>query len=263
MNIKIASLVIKIKLLYKIKNVENYVTNLKEEYKIISYNDFNLNLVNPKIENDYFSLYSFTDYNVLKINEGGYIKLESKNVYLYPTSAKNEYLLCQYAIDYLIQKYANGLTFHSSIIDYNGIGIAYTAKSGTGKSTQRMLFEKYYDVKCVNDDKNIIVLENDELFVYSSPWSGKHNVNNNIRTKLKYILFIYQNDVPKLDEIDEINAFKLLLSQVGLAFDYSKDSWNRIIDKMLSLRLYRFGTTVSKDSIDIIKKKVDEDNANK
>ncbi len=263
MKISIANLNINIELLYDLPNIENYKTNRETDFSIISLkDDFNYELNNLISSNNYYNLYEINNLRVMKNNSGGYVVFNEKDIKLYPTSKENEYLLCQYAINHLIVKYADGILFHSSIINYNGIGIAFTAKSGTGKSTQRRLWEKYTNAICINDDKNIITINENKVIAWPSPWSGKHHKDNNIPTELKYIIFINQAKENKLEEISPIKAFKLLLHQIGLPYFDAKKSWNMGVDRLLNLKLYSLGCTISEEAVNILKKEVDK-NANK
>lgn len=262
MKINIANLGINIELLYDLPNIENYKTNSETKFNIISLKeDFNYELNNLISSNDYYDLYETNHLRIMKVKSGGYVVFNDKDIKLYPTSKENEYLLCQYALNDLIVKYAHGILFHSSIINYNGIGIAFTAPSGTGKSTQRRLWEKYTNAICINDDKNLITVDDGKVIAWPSPWSGKHHKDNNIPTELKYIVFISQAKENKLEEISSIKAFKLLLHQVGLPYLDAKETWNRGVDALLNLKLYSLSCTISEEAVNILKKEVDK-NAN-
>lgn len=86
--------------------------------------------------------------------------------------ALNNALMMQYA--FCTVPYST-LEMHASVIAHNGRAYLFTARSGTGKSTQsRMWLESVEGAKLLNDDNPIVrVLENGEVRVYGSPWSGK------------------------------------------------------------------------------------------
>ena len=175
----------------------------------------------------------------------------------------DEYLLCQYAINYLIDKYTNSIFFHSSSIKYNNLGIIFSAKSGTGKSTHRRLWEKYGMAICINDDKNIITLEDNTLYITPNPWCGKHMVQNNIKCPLNAIVFLFQSKTNVIVEITKTKAFKLLLGQIMTPNTTNMDKWNKIIDKMLELPIYYYGCNMEEDAYEIIKERIMKDYANK
>lgn len=72
-----------------------------------------------------------------------------------------------------------GVILHSSVIKWNGKGIAFTAPPGTGKSTHTRLWENYFGASVLNDDTPAIRLTDRGVTVYGTPWSGSGtNVND-------------------------------------------------------------------------------------
>ena len=65
--------------------------------------------------------------------------------------------------------------FHGSAICLDGEAYIFTAESGTGKSTHSQLWIKNIEgCSLLNDDNPILrVMENGEIRVFGSPWSGK------------------------------------------------------------------------------------------
>lgn len=195
-----------------------------------------------------------------------YIIYDNNNVIIYNDKNNkfvDEYLLTQYTINYLVDKYTNSIFFHSSSIKYNNLGIIFSAKSGTGKSTHRRLWEKYGNAICINDDKNIITLNNDKLYISPNPWCGKHMVQKNIKNELNAIVFLYQLKDNKVERISKIKGFKLLLGQIMIPDDTNKDKWNKIIDKMLELPIYYYGCNMEEDAFNTLKERILLDYANK
>lgn len=82
---------------------------------------------------------------------------------------------------------------HASAIQYAQEAILFSAPSGTGKSTQARLWKTVYpQVEAINDDKPLLKVENGQVYVYGSPWSGKDLVNQNTKIPLKAIVFLRQ-----------------------------------------------------------------------
>lgn len=52
-----------------------------------------------------------------------------------------------------------GLVVHSSAIYYSGIGVAFSAPSGTGKSTHANLWNMFYHAQILNDDAPVSIKE--------------------------------------------------------------------------------------------------------
>lgn len=260
---------ININLIYEIKNLNKYKSSGLYEYEIISTKDiYTLDELIPFKINENKKLYKKDNIIIQEqLDSGnviGYIEYIDKlvKIYLLKDDANTEYLLSQYAIDYLICKYFGGILFHSSIVIKDDICVAFTAPSGTGKSTMRRKWCQNGAI-CINDDKNALILENDNLVVYPTPWSGKHHLDNNIFHKLDAIVFLSQARNNEFYEIKLADAFKKILQQIDLAYDYNKDLWNRIVDKMLELKLYSYGCNLKMEAFDKLYERIVNDYANK
>ena len=103
----------------------------------------------------------------------------------------------------------NGFLLHSACFDVDGVGVAFAAHSGTGKTTHMMLWQQLLGdrMTVVNGDKPIvrffdepdgssvgddahIVPQDPSVFAYGTPWNGKEHLGCNMRTPLKHLCFI-------------------------------------------------------------------------
>jgi len=275
MVIKICDLKININLIYEkdFKSINDYIIDSKEYDCSINstFNDFNIELNNIYMETKFFDKY-ITRNKIIQHQKRldgkyyAYIVYDNKNITIYndkDNTFYDEYLLSQYAINYLIDKYTNSIFFHSSSIKYNDLGIIFSAKSGTGKSTHRRLWTKLSNAICINDDKNIISLEDDILYINPNPWCGKHMVENNIKQELSALVFLYQSKENKVERLSKIKAFKLLLGQIMVPDDSNIDKWNKIIDRMLELPIYYYGCNMTDDAFYTLEERIIKDYANK
>jgi len=114
----------------------------------------------------------------------------------------------QKAINF-IMIFFNGFEVHSSSIVYNGSGIAFSAKSGTGKSTHTALWLKNYPgTKILNDDTPIIRFVNGEWRIYGTPWAGTSGINTNLSVPLKALVFLERNEVNIVRDCSAPEAIK-------------------------------------------------------
>ncbi len=105
----------------------------------------------------------------------------------------------------------HGILIHASAVEWNGIGLVFSAPSGTGKSTHTKLWETYFGARVINDDAPALKLENNKILVYGTPWSGTHEKHLNAKAPLAAIVVLEQNpknEIRKLT-ISEITAHLL------------------------------------------------------
>ena len=113
------------------------------------------------------------------------------------------------------------MILHSSFIIHNNESILFTAPSGTGKSTQASLWEKYKGAEIINGDRSAIGTRNGEYFAYGLPFCGSSNICKNKEAPLKAIVVLKQAKENSVRRLSKIEAFKILLGQVAI------NRWNK------------------------------------
>ena len=108
------------------------------------------------------------------------------------------------------------LLFHASGVAIDGNGYAFTAPSGTGKSTHSALLKKLLGDRLtyVNDDKPYLFVRDDGIYMTGSPWEGKHRLGNAITVPLKGICFLSQEKENRIRRMDPFDAYTSLLRQI-------------------------------------------------
>lgn len=109
----------------------------------------------------------------------------------------------------------NGVLLHAAAIKYKGIGLAFSADSGTGKSTHAALWKTLYpnDVTIINDDKPAIRKIDGHLYIYGTPWSGKADINENESAELAAVFFIKRSQNNFIYEITAKDAASRFFKQ--------------------------------------------------
>lgn len=115
----------------------------------------------------------------------------------------------------------DAIFFHASLIDVNGVGVAFAALSGTGKTTQTLLWKKLLGDKMqiINGDKPIIRFLEDIPYGYGTPWNGKEHLGTTGKTPLKHICFIERNDKNLCEQITPERALERIFSQIFIPKD--------------------------------------------
>ncbi len=142
----------------------------------------------------------------------------------------------------------NGFLLHASAIAYEQRAYLFTANCGVGKSTHAQLWASCFGpdkVQFINDDKPAIRLMDRRFWVYGTPFSGKTDLNSNIRVPLHAICLLEQADHNWIRPADHQEAFAFILQQT---IQPRKVEWMdrllELLDCLLrTIPIYRLGCT--------------------
>ncbi len=113
---------------------------------------------------------------------------------------------------------SDAFLFHSAVFDVDGIGVAFAARSGTGKTTHLLRWKSLLGdrLTIINGDKPFVrFFENQEFpFAYGTPWNGKEHLGTEGKTPLKHICFIERGGENKAERMEKGEAADLLFAQV-------------------------------------------------
>lgn len=272
MNCLIAKTNFEFKLISNLMNsqLEKYVAEEVKDNRITIESKVVNNFVLPNKEADITSKFYKIYYEDNKIIQAQY---ENDNLYAVLTYQENycliemlpgdigrkEYLLTEYAGVYYILKEQEAILIHSSSFAYKNKGVLVIAKSGTGKSTHVRLWKEYENVIQINDDKNIIILENNKLMIYGNPWSGKSFIDQNISKELTDLVFIYQNKENVIRSVSKKEQMLLLLPQItNSSFMYDKNKWNKLTNQLLLINGKYLGCNISQGAVETLKKALED-----
>ena len=114
----------------------------------------------------------------------------------------------------------NAIFLHSALIDFDGVGVAFAAPSGTGKTTHMRLWQQLFGdrVVVVNGDKPTVRFFEDIKFPvgYGTPWNGKEMLGINGKTNIKHFCFIERSEKNSCEKVDPSQVLDLFFKQVIL-----------------------------------------------
>ncbi len=149
--------------------------------------------------------------------------------------ALNNALMLQYAFRTAGMR---TLEMHASVIAYDGRAYLFLAKSGTGKSTHsRMWLENIEGSHLLNDDNPIVrVLDDGQVRVYGSPWSGKTPCYVNENYPVGAMVQIKRAKEDRAVRLDVVHSYALVYSSSsGIKFESSMgDALSDTIEKVVS-----------------------------
>ena len=132
----------------------------------------------------------------------------------YPQFGVNNALMVMYALATANKRTA---LFHSSVVSYQGRAYMFLGQSGTGKSTHSSLWLKYIEgTALVNDDNPVVrVLDNGEVWVYGSPWSGKTPCYRNVSYPVGAIVKLSQAPYNEIQQLKGVKAYAAVVPSIS------------------------------------------------
>lgn len=103
---------------------------------------------------------------------------------------------------------------HASYIQWEETGIAFTAPSGTGKSTQAGLWERYAGAETVNGDRMVFGLREGRMCGFGLPIAGSSKVFLNRTLPLRAVVLLEQGPENVVRRAGTREALAFLLRQV-------------------------------------------------
>lgn len=167
-----------------------------------------------------------------------------------------EYLYTGFAFsDRLVE--LGGAVLHGSAIAYENQGIVFSANSGTGKSTHTRLWKECFgnQVKVVNDDKPAIRFYNEVPYIFGTPWSGKSDLNDNVRVQLGSIVFIKRAETNWIEKLNTRDSIFNLMSQISRPYYDEKIGLKTmgIIEQLVkTIPVYRLHCNTSPAAVNVV-----------
>ncbi|MDR0397082.1 MAG: hypothetical protein LBH66_07250 [Oscillospiraceae bacterium] len=108
------------------------------------------------------------------------------------------------------------IMLHCSLIATERGGIAFTAPSQTGKSTQANLWRDHRGARIINGDRAILRAHPDGIYAYGSPWAGSSEIYENERVKLSALVALAQSPVNTVRPLKHTEALQYILAGTSL-----------------------------------------------
>ncbi len=144
---------------------------------------------------------------------------------------------------------------HSAALAVDGKGFVFTGPCGAGKSTHATLWRKYFGDKVIsiNDDKPAVRFFDGVPYICGTPFSGKHDINTNVKVPLCGISILSQSPENSIERINASKAMMVIMEQT-LRPETAKEMTDLFVmlDKLLTqVPVYSFGCNISKEAVEL------------
>lgn len=133
--------------------------------------------------------------------------------------------------------FKQGIVIHSAAIEWNGRGIMFSAPSGTGKSTQAMLWGRYKGARILNEDRPAVriaegqELAHEKVYVHGTLWNGSSKKYKNHKVPLAAIVLLEQAEVNQIVRLNCREGISRLMPRCFLPY-HDKELMNRAMDNL-------------------------------
>ena len=149
----------------------------------------------------------------------------------------------------------SALILHSSYIRYQDRAILFSAPSGTGKSTQAGLWERYRGVRQINGDRSLLRQIDGVWHACGWPVCGSSEICHNEDTPIRAIVMLSQSDGNEIRRLSPMHAFSQLYSQITVN-RWSRSFQTRAMDLIEELirdvPVYHLACTISREAVDCL-----------
>lgn len=146
-----------------------------------------------------------------------------------------------------------GILLHSSCVVVDDRAYAFSADSGTGKSTHTQLWLKHFGDRAymLNDDKPAIRLIDGEVYACGTPFSGKYDYSTPKVVKLAGICFLERSENNWIKKADTSKAVFNIFSQTVRKLNADRmNNLFDVIEKIFAqVPLYELGCNMNDDAV--------------
>jgi len=144
---------------------------------------------------------------------------------------------------------------HAAVVRLDGEAYAFSAPSGTGKSTHVSLWKDHFGERAeiINGDKPVLRFVDGKLRVYGTPWCGKEGYNKNSDAPLSAICFLEQGKTNIINKLDAAEAVLRVFKQILLPrSEKDADLLFPLLDKMLTtVPCFKLSCNISDEAVTV------------
>lgn len=148
----------------------------------------------------------------------------------------------------------DGILLHSSCIVVDGVAYAFSADSGTGKSTHTQLWLKRFGDRAfmLNDDKPAVRIIDGKVYACGTPWSGKYDYSTPVVAPLAGICFLERSEENWIKPAETSKALFNVFSQTVRRL--GEKGMNKLMDNLSvifeKVPIYQLGCNMNDDAVD-------------
>ena len=144
------------------------------------------------------------------------------------------------------------LILHCAYVEYQGKAILFSAPSGTGKSTQAGLWEKYRESSTVNGDRALLRKADGTWMACGWPVCGSSEICKLGDTAIHAIVMLRQGKRNSVMRLSPIEAFRQLYPQVTVnqwSSEFVQAAMNGIEDLIMQIPVWQLTCDMTEEAV--------------
>lgn len=151
------------------------------------------------------------------------------------------------------------LLLHASAVCCKEKAIAFVAASGTGKTTQAELWERYAEADILNGDKVFLKKEDGGIIAWGSPWNGSSSYAKNEGAKLAAIIVLEQAEENRIRKLSGMEVLEKVVPHVFFP-NWDRECEEKVfefLDEVLgSTDVYLLSCRPDEDAVRLVEKEI-------
>lgn len=128
----------------------------------------------------------------------------------------------------------DALLLHSALVRWNDRAVLFTAPSGTGKSTQANLWERYENADVLNGDRAALRHHGNIWLACGLPYAGSSGIYRNESAPIAAIVYLRQAPQNRISRITSTEAMRLIYPELTI-HRWDAGFVNKAVDLFLDL----------------------------
>lgn len=109
--------------------------------------------------------------------------------------------------------YEGIVSLHAACVELDGFAVAFTGKSGLGKSTRARAWVEGLGAQFISGDRPAVRLEKDGSVACGVPWDGKEQIFRDVERPLRCILEVRRSPANYVRRLSEEQARQVIMQQ--------------------------------------------------
>ena len=105
------------------------------------------------------------------------------------------------------------ISLHAACVELDGFAVAFTGKSGMGKSTRAKAWEEALGARFISGDRPAVRLEKSGSTACGVPWDGKEQIFRDVEAPLRCILEVRRSEENYIRRLSPEQARRLIAQQ--------------------------------------------------